>query len=401
MSALILTSPQVESAQKDNFGGFQHVKALDGLRGIAILLILFDHLFWSNPQTGNRFFDFLNEIRSSSWIGVNLFFALSGFLITGILFQTLHHTNYFKVFYARRALRIFPLYYGFLFVLLLLTKPLHFQWNGWQYYHLTYTSNLALWHYGVPLVLPHFNINHFWSLDVEEQFYLIWPFVVRYIKSTKKLITISLSACFVILSIRTILVLLHSHFTNPYLTYSPTFSCADNLLFGCCLALLLRTKWRQTTFRYAPRIFAIGAGILLLLFFRNHGLEFENPLVATIGMSTIGISSAALITLTLRANTWSARLFGNSVLRFFGRYSYGLYVYHYSVDASITPYLRPWLAEHLHSKAFAVAGAAFVSATVSILIAVLSYHLFEVQFLKLKKYFAYASPKEASHTPAM
>src|SRR5260370_3776566 len=178
MPSQVLTTTQIASEETDNPGGLRHIKALDGLRGAAILLILYDHLFWSNSQSGNRFFDFLNQVRDSSWVGVNLFFALSGFLITGILFETLHDSNYFRTFYARRALRIFPLYYGFLFVLLALTKPLHFQWNGWQYYHLTYTSNLALWRYHVPLILPNFNINHFWSLDVEEQFYLICPFVV-------------------------------------------------------------------------------------------------------------------------------------------------------------------------------------------------------------------------------
>src|SRR5947209_4577687 len=133
------------TGESDNPGGSGHLKALDGLRGTAILLVLFHHLFWANNQTGNRFFDFMGKIRGSSWIGVYLFFALSGFLITGILLQTLGDQNYFKTFYARRMLRIFPLYYGFLFLLLALTKPLHFQWNGWQFYYLTYTANLALW----------------------------------------------------------------------------------------------------------------------------------------------------------------------------------------------------------------------------------------------------------------
>jgi peptidoglycan/LPS O-acetylase OafA/YrhL len=121
-----------------------HILALDGIRGVAILFVLYDHLFWSNPNSGNPIFDFLNAIRASSFVGVNLFFALSGFLITGILLDTVTSPNFFRTFYARRTLRIFPLYYGVLLVLLLLTRPLHFVWNGWQYFYLTYTSNLAL-----------------------------------------------------------------------------------------------------------------------------------------------------------------------------------------------------------------------------------------------------------------
>ncbi len=252
----------------------------------------------------------------------------------------------------------------------------------------------------MPLVLPYFNINHFWSLDVEEQFYLVWPFVMHRVKSAAKLITLSLCACLVVLFIRTALVLLRGPFTNPYLTYSPTFSCADNLLFGCCLALTLRTGWRQRALQLAPRVFAACAIVVLPLFFMNHGLVWDAPLVATIGISTIGIMSTSLIAMTLRANSFSERIFSNSILRFFGRYSYGLYVYHYSIDGNISSRLRPWFAIHFHSKAIAVAGPAILSASVSIVVALISYHLFERQFLKLKKYFSYTSPKEASQTIA-
>jgi peptidoglycan/LPS O-acetylase OafA/YrhL len=389
VSSQVLPPIQTTSAETDNPGGFRHIPALDGLRGTAILLILYDHLFWSNPQSGNRFFDFMNEVRDSSWVGVNLFFALSGFLITGILFETLNHKEYFKVFYARRALRIFPLYYGFLFLILVLTKPLHFHWNGWQYYYLTYTNNLALWRYHVPLVLPYFNINHFWSLDVEEQFYLVWPFVLHRVKSATSLIKISLATCLVVLSIRTTLVLLRGHFTNPYLVYSPTFSCTDNLLFGCSLALVLRTGWRQRILRLAPRVFAACAAFVLLLFFMNHGLTLQSNLVASIGISAIGIMATSLIAITLRTGSISESIFSNPVLRFFGRYSYGLYIYHYSIDGNVASLLRPWFANHFHSKAIGVVAAATVSALVSIVVALISYHLFEVQILKLKKYFSY------------
>src|SRR4029077_17408813 len=83
-----------------------HIIALDGIRGLAILLVLYHHLFWSNPVSGNRIFDFLNEIRASSFVGVNIFFALSGFLITGILLDTVSSPNFFKTFYAPRTLPI-------------------------------------------------------------------------------------------------------------------------------------------------------------------------------------------------------------------------------------------------------------------------------------------------------
>src|ERR1700733_8344925 len=101
----------LRSGDAQNPGGFAHIAALDGVRGLAILLVLYCHLFSANPISGSRIFNFLSELRASSYVGVDLFFALSGFLITGILQDTLHLPDFFKNFYARRTLRIFPLYF--------------------------------------------------------------------------------------------------------------------------------------------------------------------------------------------------------------------------------------------------------------------------------------------------
>ena len=87
---------------------FPHILALDGLRGLAVLFVLTLHLLWSNPHTGNRLMDLLSSIRLSTYIGVNIFFVLSGFLITNILLNSVDREGYFKSFYIRRSLRIFP-----------------------------------------------------------------------------------------------------------------------------------------------------------------------------------------------------------------------------------------------------------------------------------------------------
>jgi len=385
------------ASDKENPGGFVHIPALDGIRGLAILLVLVDHLFWGNNRTGSRLFDLLMEVRGSTYCGVNLFFALSGFLITGILIKTLNIPHYFKIFYSRRALRIFPLYYGFLFVLLLLTHPLHIVWSGWQYYYLTYTANLALWRTHIPLVLPYFNINHFWSLQVEEQFYLLWPFVVYRVRRPEILVRVSLIGCAVIFCLRVFLVAMEKnpHFSYIYLPYSPTFSCADNLLFGCGLAALMLTRWRETVLRLAPRVFAVCAAILLLAFFVNHGLEWQagaghplHPFIPTFGFSLFGIGSTALIATALQPGLTQS-IFRNGILRFFGRYSYGIYVFHYSITGVLQGPLRFFFHTHFHSKALSVLLQAGVAGIASVLVAVLSYHLYEKHFLSLKRYFSY------------
>lgn len=402
MAASTSQTAVVPPAKADNPGGFTHISALDGIRGVAILLVLVCHLFSANNHTGSRLFDIAEEISEASYCGVNLFFALSGFLITGILLDTLKVPHYFKTFYARRTLRIFPLYYGSLLILLLLTKPFHFVWSGWQYYYLTYTSNLALWRTHIPLRLSSFNIDHFWSLQVEEQFYLVWPFVVYRIRRPETIVRISLIGCAVVLCIRIFLVAMRGHvgFDNPYLTYSPTFSCMDNILFGCCLCALLRTHWRETVKRLAPRVLAVTASLLLIIGILNHGFQWQNSIsVPTLGFSLVGISCATIIAMALRASSRTEHFFQSRLLRFFGKYSYGIYVFHYSIAGFAMGPIRQLVNQHLQSKALGVLIGAIVVAILSILAALLSYHLYEKQFLHLKKFFSYSSPSSARIHP--
>jgi peptidoglycan/LPS O-acetylase OafA/YrhL len=389
-------------ADSENPGGFVHIPALDGIRGTAILLVLVYHLFWSNPVTGSRLLDLLQQVRGASYCGVNLFFALSGFLITGILLDTLHSPHYFKTFYVRRSLRIFPLYYGSLLVLLLLTHPLHFSWSGWQYYYLTYTANLALWRSDVPLQLGFFNIHHFWSLQVEEQFYLLWPFVLYRVRRPEVLARIALLGCGLVLGIRIFLVAMRGHpgFHYIYLPYSPTFACVDNILFGCALCTLLRTRWRDTILGLAPRVCAVLSAALLVIFLFNSGLDWEGRLfMPTLGFTLIGLCCGSLIAMALRPHSTTQHLFSTPLLRFFGRYSYGLYVFHYSIEGALSRPLRLFLAGHLHSKGLAVLGDALVVGALSVLAALVSYHLFEVQFLRLKRFFGYGSSDSAILRP--
>ena len=357
------------------------------------MLVLAHHLLWSNLQTGSPLLDLFQQFRLAGYCGVNLFFVLSGFLITGILIDTRSAPHFFKTFYTRRALRIFPLYYATLALLLLLAHPLHFHWNGWEYYFLTYTQNLALWRNAVPMSLGRFNINHFWSLQVEEQFYLVWPWVVFRVKRPATLALVALASCVPILLLRIVFVVMrgHPHFTWMFLPYAPTFSCADNLLFGCALSAMLRTSARQRVLRLAPRALAACLAALAVTFVLNHGLDWtQSFFMPTFGFSLLGLTSASLIATTLNAGSNAQRIFSLPLFRFFGRYSYGLYVFHYSIEGYLTAPLRAVTHNHVHSKALAVLLPAVVIAALSVIVAMLSYHLYESQFLSLKRYFAYA-----------
>src|SRR6266704_2509367 len=155
---------------------------LDGVRGIAILLVMFFH--FANMKPASKIDGYFYAFTHYGWSGVDLFFVLSGFLITGILVDARGSPSYFKAFYARRALRILPAYYGFLFVIFVVLPLLGLgaganymlarQHQGWYWLHLTNVM-MAIGE------IPGHGSNpstRFWSLAVEEQFYFLWPAIV-------------------------------------------------------------------------------------------------------------------------------------------------------------------------------------------------------------------------------
>ncbi len=390
-----VVEPNTEDAQKispenEDSGGHLRLPALDGVRGVAILLVLANHILPLSEHKGIWILNLLVEVQNCSWVGVNLFFALSGFLITGILIDTLQSRHFFRDFYARRALRILPLYYGFIFVLLLLTRALHFSWGGWQYFYLTYTANLALW-WNKPLLLSHFRIDHLWSLQVEEQFYLVCPLIVYRVKNHWKLIRIFLAACVVALALRIALVTTHAVVVGEtYLPYSFTLCCCDNLLYGCALSLLFRTGWRYKIQRWSAYIFVLCTLPVIAERIAHKGAPWTDTFfMPTFGFTLIGIACASLIAMALTPATFSHRFFSLSIFRFFGKYSYGLYIIHYSIHGFLTSFLHLFFFEHTHSPIISVFLSAGIVAGVSLLMAILSYHLYEIRFLRLKKYFSY------------
>ncbi len=369
---------------------FRHVPALDGIRGLAILLVLFHHLMWSNDKTGSGILNFFTALRGAAWVGVDLFFVLSGFLITGILFDSLGSSGYFKNFYARRFLRIFPLYYGVLFVLLALTRPLHLVWHGMQYVLFLYLQNTGLWipfeHYTPATFI---NLNHLWSLAVEEQFYLVWPFLIFWIKDLRKLVFTTIVLSILSLLLRVVLL---TQGANTWFVSCFTACRADSLLIGGCLALLMRTDYRDHVLRFALPVLAVTSAILIGAGVRNHTFNGSRGFfLPTVGFTLIAVASASLIAETFRERSLSRRFLVNPVMRFFGKYSYGIYVLHYIADASLTHILRPAFLSVTHSKAISVVGGAVVVTVVTLIAAMLSYHFYELPFLKLKKYFEYGN----------
>ena len=204
-----------------------HIDSLDGIRGFAILLVVLRHSLGDLDI-------WISSIFEKSWMGVDLFFVLSGFLITGILIDSKHKKKYFWNFYVKRALRILPIYILVLSVFSLLSifgsTQIFRAFYSYQIYFWTYIQNFVMILESWPRSLNY--LDHFWSLAIEEQFYLIWPFCVFYCSKKQ----ISILAVFLIVGS----FILRIYTENSNLNYMFTLTRMDSILIGSLVALLIR-----------------------------------------------------------------------------------------------------------------------------------------------------------------
>ena len=399
-AAAVSGAVPVESAgSPSNLRG--HLPALDGLRGLAVAMVLVFHFVGQMLPT-NAVERAIVAVTKHGLLGVDLFFVLSGFLITGLLYEAHNKPHYLRNFYMRRVLRIFPLYYGVL-ALVFFVAPLIPLLRGATLDYLLDRQAWA-WLYGINVYLAGHEewsfsyLNHFWSLCVEEHFYLFWPFVVLLLaRRPRALIAVSLAISLGAMSARVIGVSLGlSWWTTVVLT---PFKL-DGLALGAFLAVMVRQPGGlDWLVRAMPRIAAVVGGLLVVSF-------VWTVLVSREGLEVVGSIRAALFQILLAcvllgvliAPKLSAvsRVFCSRFMVFLGTYSYGLYVYHHFISyylASNRTELE--LAQWLGSHGLAVALQATLGISISVVLAYLSYELFEKRFLGLKHRFETAKGGEA------
>jgi peptidoglycan/LPS O-acetylase OafA/YrhL len=379
---------------------------LDGLRGAAILLVMANN-FYDGPAGGGLDYA-LYHVFKSGWIGVDLFFVLSGFLITGILCDTRDSPRYFRTFYARRVLRIFPLYYGFLILwtLLLAWSPAFTaaERQGWQSNQWWYWLYLANLHLGAVSGATPGEPTVFWSLAVEEQFYLIWPLLIWLVSRDR------LPAVCLVLMVCALLLRVGWHAAAPAIgspdtLYFLTPARMDALAAGALLAVLVRDpgRWRLLARRAGPLAAALSTLLLAWLVW-TRGLRKDDPLMQTVGYTLVAVTAGSWLLFSVRAPAASAwkRVIAHPVLRFFGWYSYGIYVWHELVYHLSRGF--PWVLDPPRWRGTAVPGslAVWVLLTgVTTGLAVLSWHGYERHFLRLKSRFEYSGDVRLSPRPAL
>jgi peptidoglycan/LPS O-acetylase OafA/YrhL len=365
-----------------------HIRSLDGFRGLAFLLVFVRHYALSSHAT-SPMIQHMEAIGSGGWMGVDLFFTLSGFLITGILLDTRDTPHYLRNFYVRRALRIFPLYYGLFLLLFLLTPFLHLQWRPGHLAYLFYAGNIA---YNLDPTLaqikPAIEMMHFWSLAIEEQFYFIWPFLILLIPTRKALVR----TCFALSAAGLVLRCLLVHWSlgaGSEWAYAELPTHMDGLLAGALAASWYRELPLQTILARARWILPLSAAALAGIIVYSGHPNFISYGMATIGFPVIAIFFVSILLFALQPGTLANRLGGTPILRFFGKYSYGMYIFHY-VFSPATSGLQPILQARLHSVV--LGGFAYITLVFlgTIAISVLSFNLYERHWLRLKSKFSYS-----------
>jgi peptidoglycan/LPS O-acetylase OafA/YrhL len=369
---------------------------LDGVRGVAILLVV-AHNFLLLEHPAGIFGYLVDRVLNFGWVGVQLFFVLSGFLITRGLLEDRGAPDYFRNFYTRRILRIFPLYYATLILTFFVLPAFDFlpetvaadaphQWWLW----------LFLSNWSTPYGIGGNSLPHFWSLAVEEQFYLVWPLIVRYC-SPRQLIRVCFGLFVASLTIRCGMLLVD---INAEAVYESSLARMDALTAGAAVATAFRlpalAPWLVA---HRDRILIWTIALACVGLFVTHGYSRILPLGQTLGYSILAMVFAGLIATSVAADMEQTGGWANWLrfgpLRRIGKYSFAMYVFHKPLHDWIGV---PFLHSHgLYDVENPVRSIEYmiVLGVICFALAAFSYHFIERHFLRMKDRLGSRSPGSA------
>lgn len=326
--------------------------ALDGLRGFAAVAVVFNHLGPQSITDGQWGMLPITWGAQFGWAGVDLFFVLSGFLITGILIENRTAPNYFAAFYTHRALRILPVYL-ILLIINTIVIPVFFPaffatmsapgslWPHWLFLTSLWLINS---HIGMAWVTY---LGPTWSLSIEEQFYLVWAPVVRWLNN-RQLCTLALLVLVACISLRCFLLIgFDLRYTSQIFFFTLTH------LDGLCVGILLRLAFNSPQSRPALTAFArywwIWTALVVAMFVIDGQIGRPNvssayqPLTIRIGFTAIAVMFAAVIAHGILIDGWVRFIFDWKVLRRLGSYSYFMYLFHWTVGNLAARAIISWI----------------------------------------------------------
>jgi peptidoglycan/LPS O-acetylase OafA/YrhL len=349
----------------------KHMPELDVLRGLAILMVVIYHgLYWSGVVSSSRVGTLIVKASVSGWLGVNLFFVLSGFLITGILIDTKNRPAFYRRFYFRRVRRILPVYLLTITVLIVL----HTLTFGSTMVALAFLANYHIF----PVVG---GFGPFWSLSVEEQFYLLWPTVVGRI-GIRNLTILSLALCVVEPLLRWLTFSYHLPLGD---VHSSTLLIADNLALGALAAIFVRSRYGSIKNGMKFGLALIVAGLVILAAGLPFGIISRTNAFGAAFQTVpwnLFFTGSLVFFLALQApffaGIWTAPL------RFLGYISYGLYLYHLIVFGAYDKFVNHISSSSVETVLHNGFMRLFIAGSLAIFIAWLSRRFFEEYFLRRK-----------------
>lgn len=308
---------------------------MDGLRALAVAAVIAFH-YTLNTR-------FANPVARLGWMGVDLFFVLSGFLITGILLRAKAGPAYFRTFYLRRTLRIFPVYF-----LLLATYAIAARVGGgpqpWSYWamHAAFLSSTAeyfhFWSFAAPTFV-YGGVTVLWTLSIEEQFYLLWAPIVRFMR--ERMLARFLAV--IIVAAPVLRFWIHTAAAREYRFFPARL---DSLAWGAALALgMAHCAADPDRLLRACRWLAAAAVVALAALLAITGGRRESLWFATFGYSAAAAAFAALVGWTVmrsRSDAWACRLLRLRPARYIGKVSYTLYLVHYPIVMLLASRIGHW-----------------------------------------------------------
>lgn len=357
------------------------IAEIDGLRGLAILMVLWYHYVTSIGAPQHELWTIVTAGTRLSWSGVDLFFVLSGFLISGILLDSSTSPHYFTTFYARRIHRILPLYFGWLALFFFgiwlqldgrLGVQLFQSQAPWWLYPLFLQNNAPLW---LNVTLP-FWMAMSWSLAIEEQFYAVLPGIIRF--ASKKTLACMCGTVILLSPLYRYLLVAGRPNLNAGWCFA-TLSRIDGLAMGVAVALLVRNEHGWTWLKGHPRTIRSSAALLFLIFviLTYAGTDL---LMALYGFTAIsGLFAVLLVCAISQPALMLAGFLRAGVLRYLGKVSYSLYIVHQGAHSLVdrcVPYI------HSSSNAVRVVIVTAFSLFVTMLMAELSWRFVESKLIK-------------------
>jgi len=357
------------------------IPSLEGVRGWAFLAVFAAHYAQATLSSSHRWWTFpVSLLIRLSWVSIPVFFVLSGFLICGILIDTRERGGYFKIFYSRRILRVFPLYYLTLagVGLCCTLKGESLSYIYWL--HFLYIHNLVPGYAGSVGWVPQSQIAHLWSMGIEEQFYLVWPLVVWFCPNRRFLLGMTLVLIGASLGLSCVAPFLNLS-TSLITFWTPTR--ADAILLGAALAIIRGKRINRWFGMIAKYVALVGVVGIVLITALTGGATPVSGRLAAIMIPLADLTAAGIVVAVMQEGSFLYRVCIGKRICWLGARSYALYLFHFTYLVWFVKEVIPFIAGFIAYR-WALLVSVSLAFWLTMLLTALNYRIIEQPAMNLK-----------------